>query len=112
MNGAVSGGEDKQPIRVNRWTENAGALADLAIDNFVEMRDKTASKTFRAKKKLDHLLEGLLPGIYLPLYAMVTFTRIPYAEAARGARLQDRIVYGALASLTLVLFVVLVRAFA
>ena len=52
------------------------------------MRDKTASKTFRAKKKLDHLLEGLLPGVYLPLYTMVTFTRIPYAEAAaaRDAR--------------------------
>jgi hypothetical protein len=45
-------------------------LGDLAIDNFIEMRDKTASKTFRAKKKLDHLLEGLLPGVYLPLCTM------------------------------------------
>ncbi|HEV8618611.1 MAG TPA: NAD(P)/FAD-dependent oxidoreductase, partial [Candidatus Udaeobacter sp.] len=59
-----------------RRKENADALADLAIENFIEMRDKTASKTFRAKKKLDHLLEALLPGIYLPLYTMVTFTRI------------------------------------
>ncbi len=55
------------------------------------MRDKTASKIFRAKKKLDHSLEAFLPGIYLPLYTMVTFTRIPYAEAARRARRQDRI---------------------
>jgi len=76
-----------------RRKENADALADLAVENFIEMRDKTASKIFRAKKKLDHLLEGLLPGIYLPLYTMVTFTRIPYAEAARRARLQDCIVY-------------------
>ena len=60
------------------------------------MRDKTASRKFRAKKKLDHLLEGLLPGVYLPLYTMVTFTRIPYAEAARRARRQDRIVYASL----------------
>ena len=37
-----------------RRKENVDALADLAIDNFIEMRDKTASKTFRAKKKLDH----------------------------------------------------------
>jgi kynurenine 3-monooxygenase len=65
------------------------------------MRDKTASKTFRAKKKLDHLLEGLLPGIFLPLYTMVTFTRIPYARAARRARLQDRIVYVGLIGLTI-----------
>ena len=80
----------------SRRKENADALADLAVHNFIEMRDKTASKTFRAKKKLDHLLEGLLPGIYLPLYTMVTFTRIPYAEAARRARRQDRIVYAGL----------------
>ena len=76
----------------SRRKENADALADLAIGNFIEMRDKTASKTFRAKKKLDHLLEAALPGIYLPLYTMVTFTRIPYAEAARRARLQDGVV--------------------
>ena len=78
----------------SRRKENTDALADLAIENFIEMRDKTASRVFRAKKKLDHLLEGLLPGIYLPLYAMVTFTRIPYAKAARRAQLQDRIVCG------------------
>jgi kynurenine 3-monooxygenase len=71
------------------------------------MRDKTASKTFRAKKKLDHFLEGLLPGVYLPLYTMVTFTRIPYAEAARRARLQDRIIYGTLAVLILALLLLL-----
>ena len=41
-----------------------------------------ASRVFRAKKKIDHLLKGLLPGTYLPLYAMVRFTRIPYAEVA------------------------------
>ena len=82
--------------------ENADALADLAIGNFIEMRDKTASRTFRAKKKLDHLLEAALPGVYLPLYTMVTFTRIPYAQAARRAHLQDRILYSALAILVLI----------
>jgi kynurenine 3-monooxygenase len=79
-----------------RRKENADALADLAVENFIEMRDKTASKTFRAKKKLDHFLEAALPGIYLPLYTMVTFTRMPYAEAAQRARAQDRIVCGVL----------------
>src|SRR5436190_138570 len=85
-----------------RRKKNADALADLAVQNFIEMRDKTASQTFRAKKKLDHLLEGLLPGIYLPLYTMVTFTRIPYSTAARRARLQNRIVYAGLIVLLLV----------
>jgi kynurenine 3-monooxygenase len=96
-----------------RRKENADALADLAIGNFIEMRDKTASRTFRAKKKLDHLLEAALPGIYLPLYTMVTFTRIPYAKAAHRACLQDRIVYGGLISLSVLLIaVLLLRLFA
>jgi kynurenine 3-monooxygenase len=90
----------------SRSKENADALASLAIGNFIEMRDKTASKTFRAKKKLDHLLEAVLPGIYLPLYTMVTFTRLPYATAARRARVQDLLVYVSL----IVIIAVLVGA--
>ncbi|MEY2496474.1 MAG: kynurenine 3-monooxygenase [Verrucomicrobiota bacterium] len=93
----------------SRRKENADALATLAVENFIEMRDKTASKTFRAKKKLDHALEGLLPGIYLPLYAMVTFTRMPYAVAARRARLQDRIVCVSSALVLLVIALIIVR---
>jgi kynurenine 3-monooxygenase len=92
-----------------RRKQNADALADLAVHNFIEMRDKTASRTFRAKKKLDHSLERLLPGIYLPLYTMVTFTRIPYAEAARRARRQDRILYTVLIALAALLLIVLLR---
>jgi kynurenine 3-monooxygenase len=96
----------------SRRKENADALADLAVENFIEMRDKTASKIFRVKKKLDHFLEAMLPGIYLPLYTMVTFTRIPYAKAARRARVQDRIVYAtliALATLILIWLLWLIR---
>jgi kynurenine 3-monooxygenase len=84
-----------------RRKANADALADLALENFIEMRDKTASRAFRAKKKLDHFLEAALRGVYLPLYTMVTFTRIPYATAARRARFQDRIVYAGLVLLTM-----------
>src|SRR5437867_8181458 len=92
----------------SRRKENADALADLAIGNFIEMRDKTASKRFRAKKKIDHALEALLPGIYLPLYTMVTFTRIPYAEAARRAQRQDRIVYAGLIAAVIIIVSLLV----
>lgn len=98
------GGQDRQRAfgeYFERRKVNADALADLALENFIEMRDKTASRAFRAKKKLDHFLEAALPGIYLPLYTMVTFTRIPYAKAARRARLQDRIVYAALIALAM-----------
>ncbi|MCS7034615.1 MAG: FAD-dependent monooxygenase [Phycisphaerae bacterium] len=82
---------------------NTDALADLAVANFIEMRDRTASRWFRAKKRLDHALEAVLPGVYRPLYQMVTFSQIPYAVAARRARLQDRIVYTTLTVAVVVL---------
>ncbi len=91
-------------VYFDRRKENADALAELAVENFIEMRDKTASPIFRAKKKLDHGLEGLLPGIYLPLYTMISFTRIPYAVAAARARRQDGIVYAILIGLVVLTF--------
>ncbi|HEX5316545.1 MAG TPA: NAD(P)/FAD-dependent oxidoreductase, partial [Candidatus Kapabacteria bacterium] len=93
----------------SRRKENAEALADLAIGNFIEMRDKTASRTFRTKKKLDHFLEAALPGIYLPLYTMVTFTLIPYAKAKRRARLQDAIVYAGLIAIVFIIIGLAIR---
>jgi kynurenine 3-monooxygenase len=78
---------------------NTDALADLAISNFIEMRDKTASRAFRAYKKLDRTLHRMAPGWYTPLYTLVSFTRTPYAEAVRQARRQDQIVFGTAATL-------------
>ena len=95
-----------------RRKENADALADLAIGNFIEMRDKTASKTFRVKKKLDHALEAALPGIYLPLYTMVTFTRMPYAKAAKRAQIQDALVYTSLFLIAAILVAAMLWVFA
>lgn len=76
---------------------NADAIADLALENFVEMRDKSASRAFRAYKHMERTLHGLLAGWYTPLYTMISFTTIPYAEARRRARRQDRIVAAAVA---------------
>jgi kynurenine 3-monooxygenase len=68
------------------------ALADLAIENFVEMRDRTASTAFLLGKKLEKTLAKVFPGRFVPLYYMVTFSRTPYADAVRRARAQWRAV--------------------
>ncbi len=68
-------------------------LAELCVDNFQEMRDRVGSRWFVWKKKLALLLYAALPG-YRPLYTMVEFTRIPYADALRRARRQDRAILG------------------
>jgi kynurenine 3-monooxygenase len=69
-------------------------LADLCVENFIEMRDRVASPWFRLKKRLSVLLHALFPHLYLPLYTMIEFTRIPYAEAVERARRQNRAVAG------------------
>ncbi len=72
-------------------------LADLAIGNFLEMRDHTGSRWFQWKKRGAKLLARLLPGWYIPLYVLVTFTRTPYAAAVRRARMQSRVVAAVIA---------------
>src|SRR5207253_1112896 len=69
-----------------RRKQNTDALADLCIDNFIEMRDLVGSRWFLLRKKFDILLHKLFPKWYLPLYTLVTLTRPPYADAVqRGA---------------------------
>jgi kynurenine 3-monooxygenase len=70
--------------------EDVDALADLAIGNFLEMRDRVASSAFLMKKRLEKGLHRVVPSLYLPLYSMVTFSRIPYAETVRRHRRQVR----------------------
>ena len=70
--------------------ENANAIADLAIENFLEMRDHTGSRVHRLKKKGSQMLGGLVPALWTPLYDMVSFTTIPYAEAKNKAHRQSR----------------------
>ena len=71
---------------------NADAIADLAIVNFIEMRDHVGSAGFRMKKRTQRILHRLLPRWYTPLYNLVSFTLIPYAEARRRAARADRVV--------------------
>ena len=66
------------------------AIADLAIENFVEMRDRVADPRFLFRKKVELELEKKYPGRFVPKYAMVTFHRTPYSVAAARGAIQDR----------------------
>jgi kynurenine 3-monooxygenase len=70
------------------------ALARLCVDNFLEMRDRVGSRWFVLGKRLSLLLYALLPRWYRPLYTMVEFSRVPYADAVRRARRQGWVVAG------------------
>lgn len=106
------------------------ALADLSLDNYIEMRAKTASTLFVLRKKLEsvsatctlvfahmnvtcyhtplthvccavftcQVLHWMFPRSWIPLYTMVAFTRIPYDEAVRRGKRQDKILTWAAAT--------------
>lgn len=70
---------------------NTDAIADLAVENFVEMRDRVADPRFLLQKKVELALEGRYPQTFVPKYAMVTFHRVPYALALSRGFTQERI---------------------
>ncbi|XP_064601274.1 kynurenine 3-monooxygenase-like [Liolophura sinensis] len=70
---------------------DAKAICDLAMYNYVEMRESVNSKLFLLRKKLDNLLHWLFPNYWIPLYTMVSFTRTRYHEAIEKRKWQDKI---------------------
>jgi kynurenine 3-monooxygenase len=70
---------------------NADAIADMALENFIEMRDKVADPKFLLRKEVEHLLEDKFPEKFIGRYVMVSFTNIPYREAFNKGLEQDKI---------------------
>ncbi|WP_310396195.1 NAD(P)/FAD-dependent oxidoreductase [Hymenobacter sp.] len=70
---------------------NADAMADLALYNFTEMRDRVADPRFLLQKKIEGKLAAQFPGRWTPLYSQVTFSHTPYAEAWAAGQRQDAI---------------------
>ncbi|HKZ37458.1 MAG TPA: FAD-dependent monooxygenase, partial [Chryseolinea sp.] len=65
------------------------AIAQLALDNFIEMRDLVADADFLLRKKIEAKLHALYPDKWIPLYSMVTFhENIRYSEAYRIGKKQ------------------------
>lgn len=68
--------------------DNANAIADLALDQFVDMRDRSADPWHKLAKRGSRLLGAIIPTFWTPLYDMVSFSRTPYAEALAKSRRQ------------------------
>jgi kynurenine 3-monooxygenase len=78
--------------RHRRWDEafaeffrlrkpHADAIADMAVENFLEMRDRTASPQFLLEKQVEKVLLNAFPGQFLSRYTLVSFSRVPYRLA-------------------------------
>ncbi len=70
---------------------DADAISDLAMRNFVEMRDLTGQPDFLLRKKIENRFSDKYPEKWTPLYSMVTFSHLPYSEALAEGKRQDAI---------------------
>jgi len=70
---------------------NGDAIADLALNNFIEMRDRTADPRFLLQKRIEARFNDRHPTLWTPLYSMVTFSEMPYSEALRRGKIQEEI---------------------
>jgi kynurenine 3-monooxygenase len=68
---------------------NADAIARMALENYIEMRDSVADPHYLAKRELGALLVARIPTHYMARYRMVTFTHLPYRYALERGRAQD-----------------------
>lgn len=69
---------------------NGDAIAQLALDNFIEMRDKVADPQFLLRKKIEAEMHKRFPELYTPLYTLVVFTPdVTYAEAYKRGKQND-----------------------
>ncbi|XP_055609789.1 kynurenine 3-monooxygenase [Uranotaenia lowii] len=73
-----------------RW-EDAHSICDLAMYNYVEMRDLVNKRSYLFRKKLDEFLFWLMPNTWVPLYNSVSFSHMRYSKCIANRKWQDQI---------------------
>ncbi len=71
---------------------DADAIADMALENYIEMRDKVADPEYLNLRKIEKILESEFSEEFIPRYSMVSFHRIPYSEVQRKGNIQKQII--------------------
>lgn len=75
----------------NSRKPNGDAIAQLALNNFIEMRDSVADPKFLLQKKIEARFNEKYPQKWMPLYSMVTFSHTPYHDALKNGEHQEEI---------------------
>ncbi|PHR46989.1 MAG: kynurenine 3-monooxygenase [Fluviicola sp.] len=70
---------------------DGNAIADLALYNYIEMRDLAGDADFLLRKKIERKFSDLYPNKWMPLYSQVTFSHIRYSEALKAGEKQAEI---------------------
>ena len=80
--------------------DNTNAIADMAVENFVEMRDKVGDPKFLMGKAVEKILQNKFPGRYVSRYSLVTFSNVPYQLALKVGVVTEEILSELTASIT------------
>ena len=72
--------------------ENGHAIADMALENYLEMRDHVNDPEYKKRRNIELKLERMFPGQFIPRYSMVSFHQIPYAEVYQRGEKQFKII--------------------
>lgn len=75
----------------NRRKPNTDAIADMAVEHYIEMRDRVAEPHFLLQKQVEQELARRFPEHFTPAYSLVTFQRVPYAKAREQGRIHERL---------------------
>lgn len=76
------------------------AVADMALDNFIEMRDRVADAKFLLKKNVELMLDRRFSPKFIGRYAMIQFHRIPYSVAQKRGQINEAILADLCAQIT------------
>lgn len=81
-----------------RRRPNADAIADMALANFIEMRDKVGTAEFLYRKRVEQTVHQAFPDRVTPQYNLVSFSTVPYVEAFERGQALDRVLDQVIAS--------------
>ncbi|RWS10849.1 kynurenine 3-monooxygenase-like protein [Dinothrombium tinctorium] len=105
--------KDALPEFTRKRNADCFMICDLAMYNYVEMRELVNNPRFLLRKKFDSYMHSLFGRKWIPFYSMVTFTRIPYYECVRRKNFQDKLIaltqYLAMTSSLLAIFITIVK---
>ncbi len=74
---------------------NAEAIQAMALENYIEMRDRVDDPDFLLQRELERVLATRHPGRFIPRYSMVSFMRVPYATAFDRGKVQRQLLIDA-----------------
>ncbi len=83
--------EKIMPAYQEQRKPNSDAIAELALANFIEMRDLVGHPDFLLRKKIEAAFSEKHPDKWIPLYTMVTFSDLPYSVALSEGKKHDAI---------------------